>query len=70
MIKEGEDVAVVERGQELVLEGDETEESPCDSNKRTLNLALRIDTPKKRQIPLILGGYQSAVTTCADVKAP
>ena len=37
MIKEGEDVAVVERGQDfqLVLEGDETEESPCDSNKRT-----------------------------------
>ena len=35
MIKEGEDVAVVERGQELVLEGDETEESPCDSNKVT-----------------------------------
>ena len=35
MIKEGEYVAVVERGEELVLEGDETEESPCDSNKAT-----------------------------------
>jgi len=35
MIKEGEDVAVVERGEELVLEGDETGESPSDSNKTT-----------------------------------
>ena len=47
MIKKGEDVAVVERGEELVLEGDETEESPCDSNKATWNLALKINTPKK-----------------------
>ena len=31
-IKEDEDVAVAERGEELVMEGDETEESPCDSN--------------------------------------
>ena len=27
-IKEDEDVAVAERGEELVMEGDETEESP------------------------------------------
>lgn len=31
-IKEDEDVAVTERGEELVMEGDETEESPCYSN--------------------------------------
>ena len=32
---------------------------------------LRINTPKKKiEIPLILGEYRSAVTACADVKAP
>lgn len=31
-IKEDKDVAVAKRVEELVMEGDETEESPCDSN--------------------------------------
>ena len=34
-IKEDKDVAVAERGEELVLEGDETKGSPCDSNMAT-----------------------------------
>ena len=34
-IKEDKDVAVAERGEELVFEGDETKGSPCDSNMAT-----------------------------------
>ena len=30
----------------------------------------KLELRKKIEIPLILGGYRSAVTACADVKAP
>ena len=60
-IKEDEDVAVAERGEELVMVGDETEESPCDSNMAVTLLfvepvvllsAMEI-TPKTAKKPLI-----------------
>ena len=36
-IKEDEDVAVAERGEELVMEGDETEESLCAKHTKMAN---------------------------------
>ena len=36
-IKEDEDVAVAERGEELVMEGDETEESSCAKHTKMAN---------------------------------
>ena len=41
-IKEDKDVAVAERGEELVLEGVETKGSPCDSNMATTLFLLEL----------------------------